>query len=444
MRAVARSGPRPIRQLVLRLLPCVALLLPTTCSRAADETAEAQPAQRSFEIRGYASSLSWHDGLYYGIDAPDLPATIEAGELRWRPLVRGQIGLRIAVDAAGVRQHGDFIDLDDDVAVRRGYFYADGEIQPGWKPVSFKLEIGAVNDRFSLRNASFAVHEIPYAGTLRLGTFDAPMSLAWLGSSRATPLMEHGMVLDAFDPGSLSGIQLSNALAAQRLTWAFGFFSEGSDADTGDSSNVPARFVGRATWLPWRSAEELLHVGLSTSWAFATNEIHYRARPESFLAPYVVDTGDLDASQALVVAAESVWVRGRLSVQGEYMNATVVRNAGSDVDFGGFYVMTSLFLTPDTRAYHDADAAFGPIVPSRPVSWRARQIGAVEIAARWSIVDLTDGDVRGGRASVVTSGLNWYLNRFLRLQVDVGWSHASGGPRPGDAAVLQARFDLTI
>jgi phosphate-selective porin len=111
---------------------------------------------------------------------------------------RSDCGSRI--DAAGVRQHGRFIPLDDDVAVRRAYFYADGDIQPGWKPVSFKLEIGSVDDRFSLRNASIAVHEIPYAGTLRLGTFDAPMSLSWLTSSRATPLMERGMVVDASTP----------------------------------------------------------------------------------------------------------------------------------------------------------------------------------------------------------------------------------------------------
>src|SRR6185295_13038058 len=169
----------------------------------------------------------------------------------------------------------------------------------------------------------------------------------------------------------------------------------------------------------------LLHVGLSTSWAFSTNDVHFRSRPESFLAHYVVDTGDLDASQAVVVAAESVWVRDRLSVQGEYMNATVLRDAHGDVNFGGFYVMTSWFLTADTRNYVDAEAAFGSVVPSRPLSWNARQIGAVELAARWSIVDLTDADVRGGRASVVTSGLNWYLNRYVRLQFNVGWSHAS-------------------
>jgi phosphate-selective porin OprO/OprP len=106
--------------------------------------------------------------------------------------------------------------------------------------------------------------------------------------------------------------------------------------------------------------------------------------------------------------------------------------------------MTSWFLTADTRNYDDAEAAFGSVAPSHPLSWKARQIGALELAARWSIVDLTDANVRGGRASVVMSGLNWYLNRYVRLQLNVGWSHANGGPRPGDAAVLQTRFDLLI
>ena len=36
------------------------------------------------------------------------------------------------------------------------------------------------------------------------------------------------------------------------------------------------------------------------------------------------------------------------------------------------------------------------------------------------------------------------IYRLGRLQFNVGWSHANGGPRPGDAAVLQTRFDLLI
>ena len=203
-----------------------------------------------------------------------------------------------------MHQGGRFISLEDDVAVRRAYVYANGTIAGLWKRLSFKFELGDVDDRFSIRDASMAVHEIPYAGTFRLGAFDAPMSLSMLTSSRATPLMERGLVVDAMAPGSLAGLQLSNRLAPQRVTWAFGFFSEGDDAETGDSSRAPARFVGRATWLPWQTAEEFLQVGLSGSLAFSPSEkMRFRSRPECFLAPYVVDTGDVPAKQSVVVVA---------------------------------------------------------------------------------------------------------------------------------------------
>jgi phosphate-selective porin OprO/OprP len=106
--------------------------------------------------------------------------------------------------------------------------------------------------------------------------------------------------------------------------------------------------------------------------------------------------------------------------------------------------MAGWFLTHDMRVYDDAAAAFASLEPSRPLSWKARQIGAVEVAARGSYVDLADDDIRGGTASALTSGINWYWNRYVRIQLNVGYVHASGGPRPGDAAVLQARFDLQL
>ena len=428
----------------LHLACCAILLLQGIPGHAADDT-DAPPDAQEIKVKAWVSSWSWNQGLHYGIDGPDFEETWKTGSLQWRELLRGDLGLRVAIDAAGMHQGGRFIPLEKNVAVRRAYVYANGSIVGLWKPVSFKFELGEVDDRFSLRDASIAFHEIPYAGTFRLGAFDAPMSLSMLTSSRATPLMERGLVVDAMAPGSLAGLQLSNRLAPQRVTWAFGFFSEGDDADTGDSSRAPARFVGRATWLPWQTAEEFLQVGLSGSWAFSPSErMRFRSRPECFLAPYVVDTGDIPAQQSVLVDLEGVWVRDRLSVQGEYLNGTVLHDASGSANLGGFYLMTSYFLTPDRRAYNEDEAAFGALVPSHPLSWRERQVGAFEVAFRWSYIDLTDRDVRGGRASILMSGLNWYWNRYVRLQFNAGWSHASGGPRPGDAAILETRFDLMI
>ena len=429
---------------MLRVLSFVALVALVGAAGAADEEAvEPPPSERG--LQAYAFGWWWDQGLHYGIDVPDPFQTWEEGALQWHPLLRGDIGIRLGIDAVGVWQHGGWVDLDEDVGVRRAYLYANGNVQRAWKPLSYKFEIGAVDGRFSLRNASLAIHEIPYAGTFRIGAFDAPMSLAYLTSSRATALMESAMAVDALAPGTLSGSMLSNHLGDHRLTWAVGFFSEGTHAETGDESDALARFVGRLTWLPWRRPASLLHLGASGSLAFVPiGQAHFESGPEAFFAPNIVDTGDFDARQSLLLGAEAAWVRGRASLQGELLQALVLRDEAANLRFGGFYLMASLFLTPDSRVYHDAEATFAPLEPARPLSWKARQIGAVETAARLSYVDLADADIRGGTASTLTAGLNWYWNRYVRLQFNAGYAHASGGPRPGDSAILQARFDLQI
>lgn len=391
---------------------------------------------------GWATSWTWKEGLHFGIDVPDVADSIESGELRWRQLLRSSVGIRLAVDAVGAVRRGGWEDTEKDVGVRRGYLWNNGSILGFWKPLTYKLEVGVVDDSLSLKNASLAIHEIPWAGTFRIGAFDPPMSLSMLTSSRATPLMERGMPIDALVPGTLSGFSFTNHLPAPRVTWAIGLFSESTDADVGDESDAPARVVGRLTWLPWRTEAGFLHVGASGSAAYAPDGIRYAAGPESFFAPDVVDTGVLAAERALVIGLEAVWVRNRLSVQAEYLQALAL--GGSDPAFEGAYVMASWFLTEDTRRYVDDEAAFGSVVPASPVSWSARQIGAFEVAARCSFTNLADGDVRGGTAIELMSGLNWYLNRYVRLQFNVGWAHTNGGPRPGDAAILQTRFDLLV
>ena len=42
--------------------------------------------------------------------------------------------------------------------------------------------------------------------------------------------------------------------------------------------------------------------------------------------------------------------------------------------------------------------------------------GAWEVVARYSYVDLTDGNIRGGEEENVTYGFNWHWNSHSRLQ----------------------------
>ena len=51
---------------------------------------------------------------------------------------------------------------------------------------------------------------MPYIGTLKLGQFDAPMSLEMLTGSTYSTFMEYGSPVEAFSPGLKVGVQISD------------------------------------------------------------------------------------------------------------------------------------------------------------------------------------------------------------------------------------------
>jgi len=83
------------------------------------------------------------------------------------------------------------------------------------------------------------------------------------------------------------------------------------------------RLIGRFTGLLWDVNEEgrtpsFLHLGTSVNYTFSgQGSIQYRSRPESHLAPFLVDTGVIDSRNAFLFGAEFAWVQGPLSVQSE-------------------------------------------------------------------------------------------------------------------------------
>ncbi len=56
--------------------------------------------------------------------------------------------------------------------------------------------------------------------------------------------------------------------------------------------------------------------------------------------------------------------------------------------------------------------------------------GAVELAARYEALDYSD-DPTAGRGTALTVGINWYLNNFVRLQLNaIDWTLANPGAVP--------------
>ena len=285
--------------------------------------------------------------------------------------------------------------------VRRARIYTRGRLK-GFVGTEYKIEVAAEGNKVFLNDFYLRWRPDRIADTLTVGYMDPPFGLQALVASRSRSLMEGAAPSSAFSPGFRLGVEAAGTRLEPDLSWYVNLSSVGQRAETGDASQTPVRATGRLVWRPWNE-EELLHLGLGVS-TTAGGDVHFRARPESFLAPYLVDTGDVDGTST-VIGTEAAWSRGPLSAQLEAYYATV--DASGDrgrLGFDGVYVQGVWIVTGERREYDRVGSIFRRVVPTVPFDPRHGGRGAVELAARLSWVDLTGAEVRRA-AEVETTAL---------------------------------------
>jgi phosphate-selective porin OprO and OprP len=360
-----------------------------------------------------------------------------------------KIGGRLAVDGAAYVTGKEFTGFDAGVEVRRARVYAMGDCIL-LLPVSYQIEIGYIPDQFYLEETYLLFRNLPWIGDLKGGQYKAPMGLDIITSSRDIPFMEPAAPLEALAPGVNAGIEVGRPVFHQRATWRAGLFTDGVGQDFGDATKDYGRAIIRFTGLPLYKANpeqpdssRLLHLGLSANLLYsASSSVRYQSRPESHLAPYVVDTGDIAADGALVVGAEAAWVNGPFSVQGEYLHSSVRENNGEVPDFNGFYALASWFLTGESRPYDRNEGKFGRIVPKRDFDFGRGGWGAWELAGRYSFVNLDSADIHGGRLSMLMAEVNWYLHSHVKWRFNYGFGHVSGRQPEGNLNIFQTRVEV--
>lgn len=387
----------------------------------------------------------WKDGVNYRFrPLHAAPEPISRYE-RWLAL-EGRIGMKLAVDAAGFDASGSLPALDATADVRRFFLYTTGKFHLGY-PIVFKIELGLIDAEPYVDNFYFGAAELPYAGTLRVGQFDAPMSLDLLTGSTYRTFMESPAPVQALAPGQKAGVQVASFSDRYRLSWQAGIFTDGQRQDVGDATRDIARLVGRLVWRDVVGPPEsrLLHLGLSASYVLSSSDrVRYRSRPESFLAPFLVDTGDLDAENVLLVGAEVAARNGPTSVQGELLASSVRSQEVGDPTLYGGYVEVAHTLTGEPRIYERSVGVFGRLTPRHDFDPWQGTWGAFEVAARFSGVDLNDADARGGRMALLGGAFNWYWNSYVRLMLGYELAFVRGAPETGNLQIFQGRVQFVL
>lgn len=431
---------------------------PTTdASKTKDSEAPEQPSSDSnekpaSEVEEKHWKFYWQDGLYYQlIGKIRIGGTNRLFKTRTEEKVglSGKIGGMLQADAGVYWPKDSTANYENGVELRRARIYTDGEFYLH-VPVHYKFQVGYDNPDWVLYDAYFWLQDIPWVRTFKFGYFKVPMSLSGYGSSRDLQMMERASAVDAFYPSHRTGLQIGGPTASKRINWNVGVFSVGQDVDRGDASDSQLRVVSRITGLPWYVDEEgktpgLLHVGISGNYTFSSEgDLQYRSRPESHLAPYLVDTGSIDAQNAFLLGTEVAWVKGPWSIQSELIGTFVDTRSGNSGNFYGAYVDGSWFITGESRRYDRDSGLFTRTRPLRNLTFDGKGFGALELVAHASYVDLSYNSFRGGQMRILGGGLNWHINSFTKLQLNYQVADVKGGLTPGLVRIFQSRIQFAF
>lgn len=363
---------------------------------------EGQAKKDPLEFRSF-----WKDGLAF--ENADRSFTLKVGG-------RFQYDFVFPSTSEGVETaRGDY---DPMSGFRRLRVELEGTV---YENVYYKTSIEFAEAAYAYRENYFGLKGLPAVGNLQVGFMKEPVSLEELTSDLYTTFIERGLP-NALAPSYDHGVMLFNAYEDGRFCWWAGDFWDGPGSPAPIQHNLTARITGAP--ILDRESSTLLHLGASVSDRSPESETdQFRARPEAPFVPRLVDTGVFGVDSERIVGLEGAFVRGPFSVQGEWLQVSCDDHPdapGPSPTFRGWYAFVSWFATGESRPYRNG--AFQRIRPKSNFDGKGGGWGALEVAARYSVLDLDDDGIAGGVADDVTLGANWYLNPSAHVSANYVWS----------------------
>jgi phosphate-selective porin OprO/OprP len=356
--------------------------------------------------------------------------------------------------------------LDNGVNVRRARIGVTGKFMNDWN-FGLIYDFGGTSDGFAstasvggaavgflpggalsgIENAYLSYTGLkPFGGNLAIegGIMDVPYTLDEATSSNDILFMERSSAqviavnMAAGDFRSTLGTRWYNdtfwagAYVTGPTTGAIHSASSINPPGTTEQYGVAARAAGQIV----SGKDYSLHLGADAQFLIQpphnlianTQTLTFSDRPELRIDPTtLISTGAMaGVSGAQIYSVEAAGTYGPLIVQGEYFWYNVDRNALpglSSVKFQGGYAQAGYVLTGETHRYNPGSASYSGIVPANPFSLNGGGWGAWEVAGRVSTIDLNDqlataNGVAGGRQTVYTLALNWYVNGNVRFMFD--------------------------
>jgi phosphate-selective porin OprO/OprP len=317
-----------------------------------------------------------------------------------------------------------------------------------------------------LQDAYMDVRYFPYA-SVRAGKFKEPISLERLQSGADLTFIERA-ISQNLAPNRDVGIMFYGDVADSTFTYQLGLFNgvaNGSQSSDGDNQ-TDKDFAGRVFVQPFRSIDvpplKGLGFGVAGGIGERTNEsessLTYKTAGRSNFYQYVSAANVTGRGQQYRFAPQAYYYVGPFGLMGEYLRTeshikgtlgaapSPITHPEADERNRGWFGQASYVLTGE-------DASYKTVVPIDSFDpWNGRW-GAFEIAGRVSTVDINDGPIKAKLAKgsdntwAYTGGLNWYLNKAFKVQLNYERANFSqhvtfGSTKRDHEDVLLTRFQI--
>jgi phosphate-selective porin OprO and OprP len=349
---------------------------------------------------------------------------------------------------------------DDTFVFRRVRPFVEGTV---FEFIDFRVMPDFANSTLTLFDAYVNFRYLPQL-QLEAGKFKPPLGLERLQSATATMFIERAfptLLVPSRDLGAMVHGELANGLFTYQLGGFNGVRDGGTqDVDTDDGKDVvgriflhPFRPLGNA-WLDgfgiggagsWGDVDEQTPAAFRTI-AASQNFFAYRPAEGGFQAV----TGE---GKRIRWSPQAYWYAGPIGLLGEYVlseqevHRDITTLPGTPAQknvlrHNAWQVAASIALTGENASYKG-------LIPSSPFDPFKGTWGAFEVAGRYNEIDFdsdafpvfANPDVSASRAQGWTAGLNWYLNRYVRVMANYDHTWFSGGrangrDRPSEDTIL--------
>jgi phosphate-selective porin OprO/OprP len=334
--------------------------------------------------------------------------------------------------ALRVRLHFDARDFDpelgeDEVRFRRARVAVEGRL---YDDLEYELDADLRDEERPWRDVYLNYRRFD-AAQIQVGRFKIPFGLDQLTGVFNINFIERSLIGTELSPARDRGVMLHGTFANDVISYQTGVFRRDGDSTRFAGPSVDGTWAGRVVFNPWENSQGILRstqIGVNATVGSLFEGLYgMRGRTLSgtvFFEPVYVK------GQRLRLGGDVRWTPGPVSVQAEYIRVSDQRNGQGlgDVDLPdaiaqGWYLSGTWVVTGDNKTG-------GAMVPDRP--FPTRGAGAIEVAAR--IEELRFGSAGTGdeppfsnpraanilpnRDRILTLGVNWYLNRFMRVTVN--------------------------